>query len=116
MLNRTISTLAIATLGLAILASTAFADYLADITVSRPSPSSLQNNWWVEVACDWEFTGSEEDVTIEAIPMTNGSISPGAYFEDAHRSGPGSGRVWPRFSIQSGDVWVDEVRLSMKVG
>ena len=116
MLNRTISTLAIATLCLAIQASPASADYLADITVSRPSPSSLQNNWWVEVACDWEFTGSEEDVIIEAVPLTNGSVSPGAVSDYVHRSGPGSGRVWPRFTIQSGDVWVDEVRLSLKLG
>ena len=116
MLSRTIRTLVIATMILVVLASSAAADFLADITVSRTSPASIPLNMPVEVACDWEWTGNDNDISMRAIPMTNGSVSPGAYLYYENRTGPGSGRVWPSFTIQSGSVLVDEIRLTMELG
>jgi hypothetical protein len=96
--------------------STAFADYLADITVSRTSPASLPNGWIVEVACDWQWDGGGHDVeaSVKAIPLTGGVISPGAWVEDFNVPGAGSGRCWPNFTIQSGTVVVDEILLTLE--
>jgi len=119
MLPRMFNTLAIATMFLAVMASSAYADYLGDITVSKSSPASLPLNWTIEVACDYEWTGGvgkdDPEVYINAIPLTNGSITPGTTYEGAGPYEPGYGRVWPTFTIQSGDVVVDEIQLTMKL-
>jgi len=116
MFRRIFSGFAIILLFLTLSASFAFANYLADITVSQETPASVPLNWTIEVACDWLWTGGgfDEEVRITAIPMTNGSISPGASYEDAGPFEAGSGKCWPTFTIQSGDVVVDEIVLTME--
>ncbi len=118
MLPRFFGALVIIVFFLTLFSPVAFADYLADITVSQETPASVPLNWIIEVACDgqWSGGGFDDEVKIIAKPMTNGSLSPGAYFVDAGPFDAGNGKCWPTFTIQSGETVVDEVVLTMEVG
>ncbi len=97
-------------------AGPAGANYLADITVSQESPCSLPNNWVIEVACDWQWDGGGPDVdaVVRVMPMTGGSPTPGAWSVDYSVPGPGSGACWPSFTVQTGEVVVDELVLTLE--
>jgi hypothetical protein len=93
----------------------AAADSISDIHVPYASPAYIYYGWEVEVAMNYTFTGNPDDEPrISVIPLFEGEAPPGAWWDSSSIS-PGSGRVWPRFTINRGPGEIDALRVTLDI-
>lgn len=88
------------------------AEEITDVNVVTHTPAALMYGTRVTITCNYE-TQSIDGVRIFFRPYTNGSPTPGygAHGSPLYAYGHGSAEGW--FTINSGEVTVDQIRVTM---
>ncbi|HOX25587.1 MAG TPA: T9SS type A sorting domain-containing protein [Candidatus Krumholzibacteria bacterium] len=92
------------------LAGTVHAEYLGNITFGHPSPSFLPNGLQVTVSVDYKID-DPAGRRIYVLPYTDGAPSPGYGVSGSPIYPAGTGTATNFFTILSGTVAIDEVRV-----
>jgi len=95
------------------LTSLAQAEYLGNITFDRPLSSNLTSSEQVTVSIDYKID-DPAGRRIYVLPYTDGAPSPNYGVSPSAVYPAGTGTVTKFFTITSGDVMVDEVRVYMR--
>jgi hypothetical protein len=106
------SLLLLVTAFLVMLMGRGICDNISNIQLSPPAPASLDFNQHVDISFDYE-TDEAGGVRIFARPFTAGSLTPNYAASGSPLYPVGSGNGTGFFTITSGDVSVDELRIQM---